>query len=439
MVSLFVWSVVVGTQWCATGLVAGPARRRPNARRGATRRLAAASPSSKVDEARAQALVHQALARETRDGGEYKKAIRLYRAVVQLEPEAWQGWADLSAVMIEAAAPAVQTIKCLQRSIVAMETDESPDRASPTLLAAMYYEFGSKMADLTPEQQTKALFDDELYLEIGAADVLTANAINALTAAITISGGTMPLAEHVRAALRSASGDKRVPPKRASKAYVSAVFDAEAVTFDVRAAKMRYALPAAVAAMCARRSRPCDVVLDVGCGTGLAGLALREAGLVGRRMVGLDLAKNMCAEAAARRLNDGQLVYDDVELGDAEDGRAVDKLLAMDPDTAGRRFDVVVAADVFASIGDLGPALRTFHAALAPGGDAVFSCEDRPAAAAGETGWRLERSGRYTHAAAYVREAAAEAGFVVVEAERAVVHDDGPDATLYRLHKSPAS
>ncbi len=131
-------------------------------------------------------------------------------------------------------------------------------------------------------------------------------------------------------------------------------------------------------------------VLDLGCGTGLFGAAVRE---FARELVGVDLSPDM-AERAARRG-----IYDRLEVGELTAWLAGNT----------RRFDLAAACDVLIHFGDLGIPLRAAAAALAPGGLFGFTVER-----ASCDGWLLTDSGRYAHGAAHVRAAAARAGLEVL-------------------------
>lgn len=197
-----------------------------------------------------------------------------------------------------------------------------------------------------------------------------------------------PVARHHAAAC---AGDA---PARASDEYVTAVFDAFAESFDAKLASLRYRAPALVAeAFGARRAGGlAGRVVDLGCGTGLSGVALRSHAM---HLVGVDLSPGMLAHAARRH------VYD--ELVTAEVGAHLG-------DHAGA-YDGAVAADVFCYLGDLRPVVRAAHRALRPGGVLVFTVE-----AAGDTaGWDLALTGRYTHGRGHVLEAMAAFADVSVD------------------------
>jgi len=137
-------------------------------------------------------------------------------------------------------------------------------------------------------------------------------------------------------------------------------------------------------------------VLDVGCGTGLAGVAFRS--LAGR-LHGSDLAPRMVEKARRRG------VYDHLEVAELVEG------IARTP-TA---WDLVVAADVLVYVGDLAPVMDAARVGLRPGGLFCATVEQ----CAGD-GFALGPSRRYAHSAAYIRRVATEAGLDLIVLEEAV-------------------
>lgn len=183
---------------------------------------------------------------------------------------------------------------------------------------------------------------------------------------------------------------------RASPDYVRTVFDGYAKRFDAHLVSLGYRIPGLLRAEVERLLPPGAApvpALDLGCGTGLVAVAL--SGLPLAPLVGVDLSAAMLAKAAERAL------YDELRQGDIE------AFLRED----GRQFQFVFAADVLPYLGDLSPICGQIARALRPGGQAWMSVE-RADADAGE--WRLGRLGRYQHAPAHVRRAAAEAGLEVI-------------------------
>jgi predicted TPR repeat methyltransferase len=175
--------------------------------------------------------------------------------------------------------------------------------------------------------------------------------------------------------------------------YTAALFDAYAPAFEARLrGVLRYRAPeqihAALVTALGARAPGAGVldVCDVGCGTGLLGSLLRP---LARRLDGIDRSAGMLERAK--------------DLGVYDDLAAADLATALTGRPAA--YDVITAADVFVYIGDIAPALVAMAGALRPGGLAAFSVERTE-----EVGYQLQGSGRYQHAPAFVREAAAAAG-----------------------------
>ena len=94
---------------------------------------------------------------------------------------------------------------------------------------------------------------------------------------------------------RFLDGAYDLPDRRATAAF----YADWAASYDAEIADNGYATPArCAAALAAHAERLADPVLDVGCGTGLSGLALAAAGF--RTVDGTDLSAEMLARAAAR-------------------------------------------------------------------------------------------------------------------------------------------
>ena len=200
--------------------------------------------------------------------------------------------------------------------------------------------------------------------------------------------------EHpVAAHLLTAWGVGEVP-SRAPKRYVQEVFDQFADTFDNQLAQLDYHGPELIgAALVQNLGAPCAAIdiLDAGCGTGLCGSVLRP---YARSLTGVDLSPGMLEKAHARQCFD-TLAVDDLTgylLGHPAD------------------WDLIVGCDTFNYFGDLAPLLAAAQQALRPGGMLVFTLELTQGPLPAD-GFRLDPSGRYSHAAGYVHAALATAGF----------------------------
>ena len=178
-----------------------------------------------------------------------------------------------------------------------------------------------------------------------------------------------------------------------SDAYIRALFDDYANRFDshLRGA-LAYSGPEIIMAALeqvapnARFAR----VLDLGCGTGLMGEAIRaRADWLG----GCDLSPAMVAKAKDKT------IYDDLKA---------ESLLDY---LRGKNAALVLAADVLVYIGDLAPIYAAVAAALPQGGLFAFTVQK------GAEGVTLGADLRYAHSPAQLRLWAAENGFEVLALE----------------------
>ncbi len=208
-----------------------------------------------------------------------------------------------------------------------------------------------------------------------------------------------PLAQHMLDAL---TGTERA---KADGAYVRELFDAFADSFDTHLQDvLGYRVPARVAELLG--SGPLGRVLDLGCGTGL--LAPQLAGRT-ESLVGVDLSEGML-EKARRRGG-----YD------ALHAEGIEAFLA----STDRRFDVVVAADVFVYVGDLEAVFAGVRACC--DGRFVFTTELAP------SGLELRPSGRYAHGRDLVEDLARRYGFGVVQRVEEPLRNEGTSPVMGQL------
>ncbi len=186
-------------------------------------------------------------------------------------------------------------------------------------------------------------------------------------------------------------------PARASDAYVTYLFDRYAEGFDQHLVQeLKYQGPAVIADRLAEvlgvPAARLDV-LDAGCGTGLCAPLLRP---YARHLAGVDLSPRMLDKAREGGSYD--------ELVTAE----LTAFLAARPQT----YDLIVSADTLVYFGALETVFAAAAAALRPDGWLAFTVE----AATGDVppgGFRINHSGRYSHAAEYARQALADAGLEI--------------------------
>ncbi|BCM84659.1 class I SAM-dependent DNA methyltransferase [Methylobacterium indicum] len=198
-------------------------------------------------------------------------------------------------------------------------------------------------------------------------------------------------------------GDGAANAEAISPAYVRALFDGYAGRFERHLVEgLGYCGPALIRAALERLRGPdarFGTVLDLGCGTGLMARALD--GLAGT-LVGVDLSPGMLAQA--RRTGR----YARLQEGDLRG------FLEAEPAASA---DLVVAADVFIYLREIGPVLREAARVLAPSGLLAFTLQGHP----GERGAVLGADGRYAHGFETVREDAVEAGLTALVLEPAEI------------------
>jgi predicted TPR repeat methyltransferase len=199
-----------------------------------------------------------------------------------------------------------------------------------------------------------------------------------------------PVVQHQLAAC---VGD--APPPRASDGYVRHLFDAFATSFDAKLERLHYRAPELTAqALRAAAGEPSGAldIVDAGCGTGLCGPLVAPWA---KRLAGCDLSAGMLRLAHARR------VYDRLHQSE----------LVYYLDTQPLAFDVVVSADTLCYFGELHEAMAAARRALRPGGWLIFTVEaladDAP------LGHALRPTGRYAHAAGFLREVIHDAGLAL--------------------------
>ncbi|MFV3073093.1 methyltransferase [Niveispirillum fermenti] len=175
-----------------------------------------------------------------------------------------------------------------------------------------------------------------------------------------------------------------------SAAFVRALFDSYADRFEQElVGKLRYGGPGALRDLLLDHGIGPGAglrLLDAGCGTGLAGAALRP---VAAHLAGFDLSPRMVEKSRARQ------IYDALWVGDL-----VASMLARPA-----AHDLVVAADVLVYVGDLNPVMAAAAVTLADGGHFAFTCERTV-----EPGFILHEGRRFAHGEAHLRRAVADAG-----------------------------
>lgn len=203
--------------------------------------------------------------------------------------------------------------------------------------------------------------------------------------------------------------------------YVRALFDEYAIRFDrhlVRSLKYRAPdlLHGAVRRACSLTRRPFGfgLALDLGCGTGLAGEAVRPICAV---LEGIDLSPAMVERARRKTIYDALATGDLVAwLADRPAGAAGTTGAA---GTAGAA-DLILAADVLVYLGDLAPVFAAVARVLRPTGLFAFTVQAPEAGEAAVLGDDL----RFAHGEPYLRALAKAHGLGVSILEPVSTRED---------------
>ncbi|MBI3515761.1 MAG: tetratricopeptide repeat protein [Proteobacteria bacterium] len=220
---------------------------------------------------------------------------------------------------------------------------------------------------------------------------------------------------------------------RAPEDYVRAVFDSRADSYEAIAMfKLGVRVPGLIRREILRirpkldPNRPAahklSAVLDIGCGSGLVGAMTYD---LTAYLKGVDLSRNLIHYAQLKG------VYHELE--------AADLIASMTADP--RLYECVAAGDSLAYFGDLKPVFAAAFKRLLPSGLFVFSIEAGSeswradiAAGVSKDEYRVQDSGRYSHALPYVEASAKATGFEIVQVWPEVLQsDDGVDLQGYLI------
>lgn len=337
--------------------------------------------------------------------GRTDQAIALTRAAVECDPESGVFHANHGAALAAAGRPA-EAVAALERSLQ-LRPDHAPTRRNLGLALAQLGR-GAQALPMLYHARDLAPDDAETHL--------------ALARCLRESGARRAAADSARAALERnpppalaeearfliADESPGAAPQQAPSAYVRMLFDSYAPVFDRHLREdLAYRTPEVLAeALEAAGAVPDGTadVLDLGCGTGLSGAALKP---FARSIVGIDLSPRMLEKAAATG------VYS--RLVEAE----LPACLDAEPDQA---FDLVLGADVMIYLGAAEPVFHRLARVMRTGGLCALSFE-LLTPELGKPGVAMDLSDqlRFRHAPDAVRTAARASGFTpVLERESAL-------------------
>lgn len=177
---------------------------------------------------------------------------------------------------------------------------------------------------------------------------------------------------------------------RSDPGYVRHLFDQFSADYDERMiGHLAYAAPQILfdLAGMVMPGREQLAVLDLGCGTGLAGAVFKP---LAARLDGVDLSPAMIEKARARNIYEHLAVQDLTTALGAQ----------------GPSYDLILAADTLVYLGELKPVFEAAYARLAPDGYFLFTVEK-----ADREEFELGPKRRWRHSETYLRKLAQETGF----------------------------
>lgn len=234
-------------------------------------------------------------------------------------------------------------------------------------------------------------------LRVKAGDVAAASAF--------AEAAQLDPADELGAGLRLAGLGARPIPNAAPEPYVRSLFDQYASGFDSHLCeKLGYCAPERLKSAIVELGRSgFNEALDLGCGTGLCGEAVRP--LV-QHLAGVDLSPNMIEIARAKG------TYDILNTGSISD------FLYAQPPAC---FDLILAGDVLVYFGALTEVFELVHHCLKPHGVFAFTLQHAEGA-----DFTLGEELRFSHSENYICSCVAISGLLLTRLAPAVTrHEKG--------------
>jgi predicted TPR repeat methyltransferase len=331
----------------------------------------------------------------------YDKAVEGFTRAIALKPDLPQAYFGLGSVLEETGEDEQRVSDCYFRALSLdsniPEVHQSVGRIFFKACRPEAVEHFEIARRLNP--QLKGIYKDLglAYLRGGK----TQKAVEALVLAETESPDDVAVRYYMAVA------HEREPDQELKELFCTEEFDRFAKTFDeLLVGKLNYKAPSQLIELL-RENCGNDVkfnnVIDLGCGTGLSGIAFRN---YAEFLTGIDISGRMLEAAAARKCYDLLLQGSIVEQ--LNNGDAV--------------YDLFIAADVFIYLGGLDKLLATVKTKASRHAMLVFSTE----CCDGE-GFVLKASGRYAHSPKYIESQADLFGFEVVSEKRVKLRTEGPN------------
>lgn len=224
-----------------------------------------------------------------------------------------------------------------------------------------------------------------------------------------------PGANHLLSSLNKATSSQY------SAEYAENLFDRYANHFeDHLVSSLKYQVPSIIKEKLQYLNPPRDSkVLDLGCGTGLIGKTLVD---LCPYIEGVDISTNMIEETRKKA------IYTTLHINDIHDFFLINL----------KKFDLIIAADVFIYIGDIQTIFSSVRESLNPNGYFIFTIELSPEINA--KNFQLAKCGRFSHTIEYVETLCRDIEFEVVEKEEIILREEnktGQKGAIFTLKTLP--
>ncbi len=215
--------------------------------------------------------------------------------------------------------------------------------------------------------------------------------------------------------IRLAAMGRGETPEKMPDAYVETLFDQNADVFDdILVDQLGYCVPLILRDKVRQLGiGPFQRLLDLGCGTGLTGVAFSDCA---DHLTGVDLSERIVELAFDRE------VYNDLYVGEA-----VSFLEEFEEDDGSRPFwDMIAATDVFPYLGAVEPILKAAADRLTPSGYLAFSTETLPDDFLQGRPYMVGPKQRFAQGATYLRQRLAAESFEILSFDPITVRlEDG--------------
>ncbi|MDX2346896.1 MAG: tetratricopeptide repeat protein [Legionella sp.] len=210
---------------------------------------------------------------------------------------------------------------------------------------------------------------------------------------------------------------EKAPMREASNDYAQNLFDNYALHYEKHMCEaLNYKLPQHIAKYLHQNMQDISPsTLDIGCGTGLTGIVLREQS---KHLIGIDLSPKMLFEAEQKN------IYDDLIQTDAISFLSQNKNL----------FSLIIAADVLPYLGELNTLFKHIKKNIDASGLFIFSTEISKTC-----DWTLQKTARFAHHPDYIKTLAAQYNFNILQQTSLAARKQQDEDLLVNLYILKAS